>query len=462
MCVGIVSWSGFLSPLASSIVAPSLGLIARELHAKNHTITTLPVSLYVFGLGVGPFLLSPLSETIGRRWVYICSGFIFFLFNMGSALCKNMASLCVLRFLAGAFGSTGPSIGAASIGDMFVPAQRGRAIAMYALGPILGPSIGNIIAAWIVDRTHSWTWPLWVVTIVSATIPLLSLGLQETYAPVLKERKAECEIGVAKPKAEVVRQLRKAIYLASKRPIKMMFTNPVCLVFAMYQAFIYGILYLAFTTFPLIFSADSSHPGLHNYGWSVGIFGLVYVPLAVGSITATFLNFFLANRFYAYAAKVEPRLRKAPVQDLEKTAAAGPPQRRGKPEYRLPFSSMAMFILTVGLFWFGWSTQAGNFWLVPLIGIYLIGVGATLSFQGLQMYLVDAFIPFSASAISVSVLLRSIVGGVFPFFGEQLYISCGYGWGNSILAFATLAALPISVGMILWGEGARTRFQFKD
>lgn len=244
----------------------------------------------------------------------------------------------------------------------------------------------------------------------------------------------------------------------------------------------YGILYLAFTTFPIMFSGAAATPKLFNYGWSLGVSGLVYVPLGLGSLSATMLNYFFSNRLYAWfthhpdafglgrsAARGISGGEKA-AKDLEAGRPNGPaaattpshgPTRKGKPEYRLPFCCIAMVVLGVGLFWFGWAAEAHTFWLVTLLGVYLIGVGATLSFQCLQMYLVDAFIPFSASAIAVSVLLRSILGAVFPLFGKRLYTTCGYGWGNSILGFLSFAVVPVAVAMVFFGERARKRFVFK-
>ncbi|KAK0557268.1 hypothetical protein OC844_005621 [Tilletia horrida] len=523
--VATISWAGFLSPLASSIIAPATGVIAHDLHLTNRLVEVLPISMYVLGLGLGPFLLSPVSETIGRRWVYIVSGLIFFLFNVGTALAPNMAALAVLRLLAGFAGSTGPCLGAASIGDMFAPAQRGKAVAIYALGPILGPSVGNILGSFIAERTRSWTWPLWIVTIASVTLPITSYCfLTETYAPVLKERKYERLLREAEqqhqravpspehkdnglvtsppPPPPKFQKLSKALAIACTRPFKLMFTNPICTIVALFQAYIYGILYLCFATLTILFASEAAEPGLHNYGWSLGLSGLVYIPLGLGSISAACINVAFANRVYAFLVKrdldQEPRrvkgvegqvgaapgrsagngsgsgsgMQDVPLTPLPNKAAGGPPSgpgptsapapaRGGRPEFRLPFVCLAALILAIGLFWFGWSAQAGTRWPLPFLGIFLLGIGATLAFQCLMVYLVDCSGRFAASAIAVSVLLRSVLGATFPLFGKNLYTSCGYGWGNSVLGFAALAILPFSVFMLLRGEAMRKRFEFK-
>lgn len=112
---GIISLMGFISPLGSSIVVPGGPFIGHDFHTHSRTLTLLTVSLFVLGLGIGPFLLAPASELKGRHPLYVGSGIVFVLLNLGSTLVTNLPGLLVLRFLAGAAGSTGPSLGAGSI-----------------------------------------------------------------------------------------------------------------------------------------------------------------------------------------------------------------------------------------------------------------------------------------------------------------------------------------------------------
>lgn len=53
----------------------------------------------------GPLLWGPLSETYGRRNVFLISFFPYVAWNVGCALSKNIGSLLVFRFLAGAFAA---------------------------------------------------------------------------------------------------------------------------------------------------------------------------------------------------------------------------------------------------------------------------------------------------------------------------------------------------------------------
>ena len=48
----------------------------------------------------------------------------------------------VCRFLAGFGGSVGVSIGGGTISDIWHRHERGRAVAIYSLMPLLGPAVG--------------------------------------------------------------------------------------------------------------------------------------------------------------------------------------------------------------------------------------------------------------------------------------------------------------------------------
>jgi MFS family permease len=111
----VISLMGFISPLGSSIIVPGGPFIGHDFHVPSRTLSLLSVSFFILGLGIGPFLLAPASEMKGRHPIYLGSSAVFVLLNLGSTLVNNFPGLVVLRFLAGAAGSTGPSLGAGSI-----------------------------------------------------------------------------------------------------------------------------------------------------------------------------------------------------------------------------------------------------------------------------------------------------------------------------------------------------------
>lgn len=65
-------------------------------------------------------------------------------FNAGAAGAQNIETLIILRFLAGAFGSSPLTNAGGVIADMFPASQRGLATTFFAAAPFLGPVIGPI------------------------------------------------------------------------------------------------------------------------------------------------------------------------------------------------------------------------------------------------------------------------------------------------------------------------------
>lgn len=91
----------------------------------------------------------------------------------------------------------------------------------------------------------------------------------------------------------------------------------------------------------------------------------------------------------------------------------------------------------------------------------LIGIGNLSVFMCIQMYLVDAYTIYAASALAANTIIRSIMGAVLPLAGEQMYDKLGLGWGNSLLAFVAMALLPLPWVLFKWGEQLRKRFEMK-
>lgn len=59
----------FISPLASSMVAPALQDVARDLDVPAGFQTSLLLSIFILSFALGPLLLAPLSEVFGRTRV---------------------------------------------------------------------------------------------------------------------------------------------------------------------------------------------------------------------------------------------------------------------------------------------------------------------------------------------------------------------------------------------------------
>ena len=99
--------------------------------------------------------------------------------------------------------------------------------------------------------------------------------------------------------------------------------------------------------------------------------------------------------------------------------------------------------------------------MVSILGTVLAAAGAMYSYVPVQVYVVDAFGPYTASANAALGIIRSIASALVPLAVNPMYRRLGYGWGNTLLAFLALPFVPFA--WFLWkrGGGIRTRARFK-
>ncbi len=115
----------------------------------SEEVAILTISLFVAGYCVGPLFWGPVSESYGRRPVFVIS-FIFYTgFQVGCALSRNTGSILVFRFLSGCFASAPLTNSGALLADIWEIDHRGQALALFALMPFAGPSIGPIVGGFI-------------------------------------------------------------------------------------------------------------------------------------------------------------------------------------------------------------------------------------------------------------------------------------------------------------------------
>lgn len=98
-----------LSPLGSSMFAPGIKQIAESLQASENGIIACQTG-FVCMLGIGPLILAPLSETFGRKPLYLVCFTAFTLLQIPTALAKTLPVLITLRTFAGLFCCMFPSL----------------------------------------------------------------------------------------------------------------------------------------------------------------------------------------------------------------------------------------------------------------------------------------------------------------------------------------------------------------
>ena len=363
-------------------------------------------------------------------------------FNAGAAGSQNIQTLVILRFFAGAFGSSPLTNAGGVIADMFSASQRGLAISIFAAAPFMGPTLGPIAGGFLGDAA-GWRWVEGLMAIFTGALWIIgSLTIPETYAPVLLKKRAAAlskKTGeVYKSKIEVDRgkqSLGQSFKIALSRPWILLIKEPIVLLLTIYMAIIYGTLYMMFAAFPIVFQQER--------GWSEGIGGLAFLGVAVGMLAAVI-----------YTIPDNDRYKKAEDMAVEKGELGAPP------EARLPPALIGSVCIPIGLFIFAWTNYPSIHWIVCIIFTAPFGFGMVLVFLSVMNYLIDAYTIYAASVLAANSVLRSAFGAIFPLFATYMYKNLGIHWASSIPAFLALACVPFPFLFYKYGPTIRRKCKY--
>ncbi|KAI9701458.1 MAG: hypothetical protein M1836_001513 [Candelina mexicana] len=336
----IVSAIAFVPPFASSIIAPPISLYMEDFGSSDELLASFAVSVYMLGFAAGTLFLPPLSEIYGRSIIFNATNTLHTVFTVACALSSSLNMLIGFRFLAGCVGSAPITIGGGTISDIMHEEQRGKAMAIFVMGPVLGPSISPVIGGFLAEAA-GWRWDLWLLAILLGALTIsVFVFLMETYTPELLRRKAKrlrVQTGDLRwtPKIKVDLPPGQLLLRAVTRPTKLLLFSPIVLALALFMAVVYSYLYILFTTFPTVFQT--------TYGFSIGTVGLVYLGLGIGLTFGTL-----------YIGKTSD------LQMQRKSAETGD----RKAEYRLPVMTYGSPLIATGLLWYGWSADQHTHWQV--------------------------------------------------------------------------------------------------
>ncbi|KAK2590254.1 hypothetical protein QQS21_012070 [Conoideocrella luteorostrata] len=144
--------AGLFSGLSSNIYLPSLSAIVKDLHISLNDVS-LTITSYLIIQGISPLFWGSLSDTLGRRPIYIYSFSVYIVSNIVLSLTPNFPVLLVFRGLQAAGSASTVSIGNGVIQDIATPNERGAFISFYqavrnfsiAVGPVIGGLLSNFL-----------------------------------------------------------------------------------------------------------------------------------------------------------------------------------------------------------------------------------------------------------------------------------------------------------------------------
>ncbi|RMZ81694.1 hypothetical protein DV737_g2393, partial [Chaetothyriales sp. CBS 132003] len=439
--VVILAFGSYCVTNTSSLYTTTYDQVDAEF-GNSRLVATLGLSLFVFGLGLAPMVLGPLSEFYGRRPVYIFAYTGFFIWLIPCAVAQNIQTMLIARFFDGLCGSAFLSVAGGSVGDMFTKDTLHSPMLIYSASPFLGPGTAPIMGGFINSFAH-WRWSFYFLLIFAGVVLIaIVLFVPETYMPVIlreKARQKRKESGDSRWRAPIEvyeKSIASTVGRSMYRPFMLLFLEPMCFALCFFSSILLGILYLFFGAYPLVFG--------HVYGFNLWQTGLTFVGLSVGMVVAIMSDSIWRKHY-------------ARLMDKNERETG---ERKSEPEFRLPPTIVASWFCVLGLFWFAWTIYPSVHWIVPIIGTAFFGFGIILSFSGTFTFLVEAYPLYAASALSANSFARSSFAAAFPLFGRQMYTAMGFHWATSLLGFLTLLMAPFPYLFFIYGKRLRAKSKF--
>ncbi|KYG42085.1 hypothetical protein M433DRAFT_74517, partial [Acidomyces richmondensis BFW] len=430
----VLAFVSLTAAFGSSIFSAATRSVADVFHVSDE-VGVLGVSLYVLGFATGPILWAPMSELFGRKNPILISSFGFSIFSIAVATGKD-----ICRFFSGFFGACPLTCVGAVFADMFNNRQRGLAVTVFAMTVFAGPLLAPFIGGFINQSFLGWRWTEYIPAIMGFLGLILSiLFLEETYPPVILVNKA-AELrrrtknwGIHAKQEEIEIDFRELLEKNLSRPMRMLITEPIVLALSIYMAFVYGLLYLFLTFYPIVFQ--------QIHGWNEGVGGLPFFGMITGELFAGL-----------YMILIQP--------SYSKKLAAN--NNIPVPEWRLPPAIIGGVFFATGILWFGW---AGKNCIVvsaiaPTLSGLFTGFGIMTIFLQCLNYLIDSYLMFAASAIAANTFLRSLCGAVFPLFATYMIEGMGVQWAGTFLGLLGFTLVPLPIIFYLKGSKIRERSAF--
>ncbi|KAL4780938.1 major facilitator superfamily domain-containing protein [Aspergillus varians] len=433
MAIAMLSWNTLVIVLHSTAYTSGVAIIGEEFGASS-TIVTLGLTFYLVGLAIGSMFMAPLSEVYGRKPVSIACLGIFTVLIIPCALAKSLEALIVVRFIGALFGSVMISTAPGMVSDLVTDDQRALAISVWSIGPINGPVLGPILGGFVTQYL-GWRWMNWIALILSGVAFSFACLMKETYGPIILQKKAarrraETDDNRWWSRYDQKVSLVELLKVNLSRPFVMAAVEPICIFWNFYIAIVYGILYLCFTAYPIVFR------GIR--GWSLGLSGLAFCGIGIGCMIMIACEPLIRRMINSH--KIDPETGKVP------------------PEAMVSIVCIAAILIPTGELWFAWTcAPASIHWIVPILGGVLFGCGNAGVFIYASNYLTDSYGVYAASALAGNSVMRSILGGVMPLVGNYLYDGLGPNWAGTLLGLLEVAIIPIPFVFYKYGYKIRMK-----
>ena len=119
--------------------------------------------------GLAPAFVASLSDSAGRRPIYIICFTIYIGANIALAIQHSYPALLILRAIQSSGSSGTIALASAVTADLVTSSERGKYMALASLGSILGPTLGPIVGG-LLSEYLGWRSVFWFLAISACAV----------------------------------------------------------------------------------------------------------------------------------------------------------------------------------------------------------------------------------------------------------------------------------------------------
>ncbi len=157
VCVMMATIMQALDTTIANVALPYMqGSLSTTQDQVNWVLTS-----YIVAAAIMTSPLGWMAMRFGRKRLFIVCTAGFTIASMLCGVAQSIEQMVGFRLLQGVFGAALVPLSQAVLLDIYPPAQRGQAMAIWGMGVMLGPIMGPTLGGWLTDN-YSWRWVFFV------------------------------------------------------------------------------------------------------------------------------------------------------------------------------------------------------------------------------------------------------------------------------------------------------------